>query len=71
MGRHKGCAGRTASGEYGWDSIQVGESHFKFKRPLQRMRDAWNAYKRKRPDLQGVKIEFHETPTGVIYRRVE
>ena len=71
MGRHKGCTGRTASGKYGWDSIQPGESHFKFKGPLQRMRDAWNAYKAKRPEMQGVKIVFQETATGVIYRRVE
>jgi hypothetical protein len=68
MGRR---AGESRSYDYGWDSIQVGESHFKFKRPLSRMRDAWNAYKRKRPELAGVRIVFEETPKGVIYRRVE
>lgn len=62
---------KPKSYDYGWDDLKPGESHFKFKRPLSRMRDAWNAYRRNHPQLQAVKIVFTETPKGVIYQRVE
>ena len=64
--------GRSTSRKYGWDSLEPGESDFKFRTPLQTARDAWNAYKAKRPDMQSVRIEFQEAYSGgVIYRRIE
>jgi hypothetical protein len=72
MSTEKTRDGRATSKKYGWDSLQVGESGFKFSTPMQTAKDAWHAYKAKRPDLQGVRIEFREAYSGgVIYRRVE
>ena len=64
--------GRAASKRYGWDSMQVGDSHFKFRTTLQTAQHAWSAYRAKRPEMQGVRFAFQEAyGGGVIYRRVE
>ncbi len=62
---------KRKSFDYGWDDLQPGESHFKFGRDPQRMRDAWKAYQRKHPEMAGVVMDFEEIQRGVIYKRLK
>lgn len=55
---------------YGWDEMCIGESNFKFGQTVDRVRDAWNAYRRGRTSVDGWEIIITETPRGVMYRRV-
>ena len=55
---------------YHWDELSIGESDFRFGQTVDRVRDAWNAYRRGRTSVDGWEIIITETPRGVMYRRV-
>ena len=59
------------SHEYRFQTMEIGESHFKFRRDIKAVRSAWRLYRRNHPEVQTWEIECVERASGVVYVRTK
>ena len=55
---------------YFWASLHVGDSHFVLGAKIERVREAWLAYKRRNHVCREWVIDIFESGSGVTYRRL-